>query len=169
MNEREYETDTLTGAQITELLHLVLESATQAEFHRLVDLASDELLREARNGLEVNQLGLAEGACLVDVNELTLKSWLRGSKPLPEEAHEKLAGLCLGLSLAKADDAAEATALASAAVSASRNEPTDGTGQAYGEAIRILGSVFGPAGLMAAALHSAMQPAPAGTVSRTGD
>jgi len=108
MNEREYDSDTLTADQILALLDLTLESWGECEFDRLVNLPSEELLGRFRKRLEANKLGLEQAAHLLAMNGLTLRSWLKSSKPLPEASHHKLAGLCLVLSLAEDADGSEA-------------------------------------------------------------
>ncbi len=156
MNEREYDSDTLTADQILALLDLTLESWGECEFDRLVNLPSEELLGRFRKRLEANKLGLEQAAHLLAMNGLTLRSWLKSSKPLPEASHHKLAGLCLVLSLAEDADGSEAGNLARTAVASVQSGATRTVPVRSDETTRTLAVVFGVAGLAAAALHSAL-------------
>jgi hypothetical protein len=157
MNETEYDSNRLTGEQILTLLELTLESQVADEFQRLVGLTSPELLRETRQRLESNRLGLPGAARLLGLNELLLKSWLRSSMRLPETAQQKVAGLCLVLSLTDvASESCEASDLARAAVSAALSEKSRTTDLQGGEPASIVAAVFDAVGLAAAALHFAL-------------
>lgn len=158
MNETEHESSRLTSKQILALLELTIEAHVADEFQRLDRLSSSELLRETRQRLQSNRLGLAQAARLLAVNELTLKSWFKSRKPLPEMVRKKLAGLAVGLSLAEGSTGnSEATALAKAAVCAIRDEAGGGTLNHRSESVEIILAAFGAVGVMAAAVHSALE------------
>jgi hypothetical protein len=151
------DTERLTDAQISDLLELALESDLRVETDRLVSLPTHALVGEVRTVLERHDLGLKEASLLMGVNVLTLKSWLSTPKPLPEDAHQKLAAIGLLLRVAEGPRPGQgASMLVQAAVSLAKYQPGKQS-PALEESIRALSSTYGPAGLMAAALHLLLQ------------
>ena len=160
MHERDYDSGRLTADQILVLLGLTVQSQAEREFDRLVNLTSEKLQEEVRERLEANKLGLEQAAHLLAMNGLTLKSWLKSSKSLPEVAHQKLAGLCLVLSLAEDADDSEAGNKARTAVEAVQSGASRAMPVCSDETTRILAAVFDVTGLAVAALHSALSATP---------
>ena len=155
----EPDTERLTDVQISSLLEMALASESRREFDRLIALPTPGLLAELRTALESNNLGVREAAALLGMNELTLKSWLTSAKPLSESTHEKLAALCLLLKAAtgRAGDQ-RIHALVRAAICAVGRQASPRRTLAADRSLRVLASVLGPTGLMAAALHLALAP-----------
>jgi hypothetical protein len=166
MNETEYDSNRLTGEQILMVLELTLESQVADEFQRLVASTSSELLRETHERLESNRLGLTPAARLLGVNELTLQGWFKSSKPLPEMAHQKLAGLCLVLSLADiGPESSEATGLARSALAAVVSGQSQTPARQAVDSTGIVEAAFDAVGLAAASLHSALMARSADSTS----
>jgi len=162
MSGKVYDTRKLGDNQILDLLSLGLESQDSPrlmvdEFRRLAALSSGDLVQNLRKGLGVQGLNAGQAAQLLGVSELTAKRWFESSGVLAENAQAKLAGLCLLLSLASDEMGRSGPGqMVRSAVTALRKAADSGVDLASGEAARIVTSVFGVAGLMAAALHLAL-------------
>jgi hypothetical protein len=153
MLPKEIDTERLTDSQVSDLLKLALTSKPGVEVDRWSSLPGQQLIGELRTVLERHDLGLKEVSRLLDVNELTLKSWLNASKDLPEMAHEKLAALGSLLSTAMEEGSNEdVLLLVQAAVSLAKGQPIQQS-PTVGEGLRVVSATFGPTGLMAAALY----------------
>ncbi len=158
MSEKDFSEERLTDVQIVALLGMTLSTEIGDAFQRLAALPSDELLREVRNGMYKHRLKVPGAASLIGLNDLALKGWVKGAAPLGEDAHAKLAGLCVLLSLPEGSAGAESASLARAAILAAGGDAAPGAPGAD-ESADILAAVFGPAGLSAAALHAGIKSA----------
>jgi hypothetical protein len=156
--EEEHDTERLTEAQVSRLLEIAVESRFQRDLDRLASLPTVGLLSEVRTVLSSNGLGAREAAALLGVNELTMKAWLNSGKPLQESVHNKLAALRLLLLASAGEAECQESALlvrtAVAQVTGKGGAPTSTSG---GGPADLLSSVFGPTGLMAAAMSITMR------------
>jgi hypothetical protein len=161
VSSTEYDPRRLSDEQIVSLLDLGrgLPGTSRAlnELQRLVGLPPSELAQAVRDQLRANGVDVPDAARLLGCNELTFRRWLDTSAPLPVSARHKLAGLCVLLSLAadKSADSGAAGLVRSAVAAAGHESSPEATGRNT-DPVQVLNAVFGPAGLMAAALNQAL-------------
>jgi len=162
MNAEEFQSEKLSDARIVELLSLALSQEREGdllgELDRLAALPQQDLVADLRHHLEARNLDSGDGARLIGVSEATVHRWFQTAEPLTPRAKRKMAGLCMLLALAdEQTSCGESRRLLHQAFEALKSSRGPTFGPSEGQAAHLLVSVFGPAGLGAAAVYAMLR------------
>ena len=163
MNEESASINRDSDATIARMFRAMLRVDVASEIQGIADLGKNSLLQDVEERLERSGLDWRAVAPLLGVSETTAQKRWRRLDNLPSNAKMKLAALRVLLSVATANSAGRAGSLVNNAIASLRNEFSGSENAETDPNIATLRSVFGPAGLMAAALFSALEESAGGT------
>jgi transcriptional regulator with XRE-family HTH domain len=143
-----YPAISLSDRQIVELLNtareqLDRERTTGFDVRSITEMPSAELLQRVQEAMKTRGIDMEEAARLLGVAKLTIKRWFETSKPLSDDARQRLAGLCILLSLVEGEVRGVDTAtLVRSAMTSLRGKPFLDGSAAQDEVVETLTSVF---------------------------